>query len=191
MPFMSMTPSDANFMRAAAWFLVAATLCACASFSDDPRVRTPGAQIDDELLEKVIEGEIRQADPDLESSHLVVTSYNGSVLLIGQVPTEELRLKAQSITQGIAKVRQVHNEINVGGPTSHVARSNDRWLTTKVKTRLIGAEDVPGRKMKVQTENGVVYLIGLLTRAEADAAVRVTSEVFGVQKIVRIFDYLD
>ena len=188
---MSMSLFETCRKRITAGLLVVLALSACASFSDDPRVRTPGAQIDDEVLEKVIEREIRQADPELQASHLVVTSYRGMVLLIGQVSTEALKMKAQTVTQGIAKVREVHNELNVGGPTSHVARSNDRWLTTKVKTRLIAAEDVPGRKMKVQTENGVVYLIGTLTRAEADAAVRVASEVFGVQKIVRIFDYLD
>ncbi len=186
-----MTLSDTNRKNTAAWLLVAFALSACASFSDDPRVRTPGAQIDDEVLEKVIEREIRQAVPELEKAHLVVTSYNGLVLLLGQVSSEALKDKAQTITQGIAKVREVHNEISVGGPTSHVARSNDRWLTGKVKTQLVLAEDVPGRKMKVQTENGVVYLIGRLSRAEAEAAVRVTLTVFGVQKIVRIFDYLD
>ncbi len=189
-----MSSSDDNrgfsFPRAAA-VLLAVGLSACASFSDDPRVRTPGAQIDDEILEKVVEREIRQSDPELKKAHLVVASYGGLVLLIGQVPSEDLKSKAQSVTQGIAKVRAVHNEIGVGGVISHIARTNDRWLTTKVKTQLIRAEDVPGRKMKVQTENGVVYLIGFLSRAEADAAVRVASTVFGVQKIVRVFEYLD
>ena len=147
--------------------------------------------IDDEALEKVVEREIRQSDPELKRAHLVVVSYGGIVLLLGQVSSEELKSKAQTVTQGIAKVGSVHNEIGIGGPISYVARSNDGWLTSKVKGKLIVADDVPGRKVKVQTENGVVYLIGFLTRAEADAAVEAAASVFGVQQIVRVFEYLD
>ena len=91
----------------------------------------------------------------------------------------------------LPRVRRVHNEIEVGGPISYVARSNDGLLTTKVKSKLIAAKDVPGRKLKVQTENGVVYLMGMVTRAEADRAVEVTKTAYGVQKIVRVFEYLD
>lgn len=187
-------PRAAWLRRAAAFLVVpvfALALASCASFSDDPRARTPGAMIDDEALEKVVEREIRKSDPELKSAHLVVVSYGGIVLLIGQVSTEDLKNKAQTVTQGIAKVRKVHNEIGVGGPISYVARSNDGWLTSKVKGKLIVADGVPGRKVKVQTENGVVYLMGFLTRAEADAAVEVAASVFGVQQIVRVFEYLD
>ncbi len=167
------------------------TIAACATFTDDPRARTPGSMIDDEALERVVEREIRRSDPELDSAHLVVVSYDGIVLLIGQVSSEELRNKAQTAAQGIAKVSKVHNEIGVGGPISYVARGNDGWLTGKVKGKLIVADDVPGRKIKVQTENGVVYLMGTLTRAEADAAVAAAATVFGVRKIVRVFQYLD
>ena len=190
----SMTTSDQTPARIAATLFMAVfavALASCATFSDDPRVRTPGSMIDDEALEKLIEREIRESDPEFKGSHLVIASYGGIVLLLGQVPTEELKNRAQTVTQGIAKVRKVHNEIGVGGPISYVARSNDGWLTTKVKTRLIAAKDVPGRKIKVQTENGVVYLMGFLTRAEADTAVQNALEVFGVQQIVRVFVYLD
>ena len=173
------------------WALLILALSSCATFSDDPRVRTPGAMFDDEVLEKVVEREIRLSDAEFDSAHLVIVSYDGIVLLLGQVSTEALKTKAQTVTQGIAKVRKVHNELGVGGPISHIARSNDGWLTSKVKSKLIGAKEVPGRKVKVQTENGVVYLMGFLTRAEADAAVDVAKSVYGVQQIVRVFEYLD
>ena len=169
----------------------ALALAACATFSDDPRVRTPGSMIDDEALEKIVEQEIRQSDPEFKSAHLVVVSYGGIVLLIGQVSSEELRIKAQTVARAIAKVDTVHNEIGVGGPISYLARGNDGWLTAKVKGRLIAADNVPGRMVKVQTENGVVYLLGFLTRAEADAAVEIAASVYGVQQIVRVFEYLD
>ena len=174
-----------------ALLLLSLALSSCATFSDDPRVRTPGAMFDDEVLEKVVEREIRQSDPELKGAHLVIASYGGIVLLIGQVSSEEVKAKARQATQNIAKVKKVHNEIGIGGPISYVSRSNDGWLTSKVKTRLIAADDVPGRKIKVQTENGVVYLMGFLTRAEADAAVEAAARVFGVQQIVRVFEYLD
>ena len=190
-----MTPADTHRTSRPVLALLlsalALALTACATFSDDPRARTPGSMIDDEALERVVEGEIRKSDPDLKSAHLVVVSYGGIVLLLGQVSSEELKIKAQTVTQGIAKVGSVHNEIGVGGPISYVARSNDGWITGKVKSNLIFAKDVPGRKVKVQTENGVVYLMGFLTRAEADAAVAATATVFGVQRIVRVFEYLD
>ena len=173
------------------WALLILALSSCATFSDDPRVRTPGAMFDDEVLEKVVEREIRESDAEFDSAHLVIVSYDGIVLLLGQVSAEALKTKAQTVTQGIAKVRKVHNELGVGGPISHIARSNDGWLTSKVKSKLIGAKEVPGRKVKVQTENGVVYLMGFLTRAEADAAVDVAKSVYGVQQIVRVFEYLD
>ena len=172
----------------------AAALClllsACATFSNDPRVRTPGTMMDDEGLEKVVEQVIREADAGFEGAHLVVVSYNRVVLLLGQVASEELKGRAGEAAN-LPRVRRVHNEIEVGGPISYIARSNDGLLTTKVKSKLIAAKDVPGRKLKVQTENGVVYLMGMVTRTEADRAVEVVKTAYGVQKIVRVFEYLD
>ena len=172
----------------------AAALClllsACATFSNDPRVRTPGTMMDDEGIEKVVEQVIREADAGFEGAHLVVVSYNRVVLLLGQVASEELKTRAGEAA-ALPRVRRVHNEIEVGGPISYIARSNDGLLTTKVKSKLIAAKDVPGRKLKVQTENGVVYLMGMVTRTEADRAVEVVKTAYGVQKIVRVFEYLD
>lgn len=166
-------------------------LSACATFSNDPRVRTPGTMMDDEGIEKAVEQVIREADAGFEGAHLVVVSYNRIVLLLGQVASEELKKRAGEVAAALPRVRRVHNEIEVGGPISYVARSNDGLLTTKVKSKLIAAKDVPGRKLKVQTENGVVYLMGMVTRTEADRAVEVTKTAYGVQKIVRVFEYLD
>ena len=166
-------------------------LSACATFSNDPRVRTPGTMMDDEALEKVTERTIREADAGFEGAHLVIVSYNRVILLLGQVASEELKSRAGEAAAALPRVRRVHNEIQVGGPISYVSRSNDGLLTTKVKTKLIAAKGVPGRKLKVQTENGVVYLMGMVTRAEADQAVEVAKTAYGVRKIVRVFEYLD
>ena len=167
--------------------LLASLLSGCAS---DPSKRTLGVSIDDEGLEWTVKREIRNSDPGFEGSHLVVVSYNRVVLLAGQVATEALRKKAAEVAQSLESVRKVHNELTVEGPISLVARTNDSWLTTKVKSRLLWADEAYGRKTKVVTENGVVYLMGLLTRDQAETAVHVTSQVYGVQKIVKVFEYL-
>jgi osmotically-inducible protein OsmY len=146
---------------------------------------------DDTVLENIVEREIRKSDPDYKGSHIVIQSFNGVVLIAGQVATETLRKNATVVTERINKVRKVHNELTVAGPTSMVARSNDAWLTTKVKTRLIAAKTADGTKIKVLTESNIVYLQGLVTRAQADEAVNVAKEIFGIQKIVKVFEYLD
>lgn len=154
--------------------------------------RTPGDIIDDNALEFVIEREIRASDPAYDGSHIVVTVYDGIVLLLGEVPSEALRKRATEVTESLYKVDpdKVNNYLTVGGPISMLARANDGYLTTKVKTRLLVAEGVPGTKVKVVTENGVIYLLGKITPSEADLVVTETQKSFGVQKIVKVFDYL-
>ena len=97
----------------------------------------------------------------------------------------------QQQAEKVAKVRKIHNELEVGGPISFVARSNDTWLTGKVKAKLLANKHTDANKLKVVTENGTVYLMGMLPRADADRAVEVTSSIYGVQKIVKVFEYLD
>ena len=139
----------------------------------------------------MVKNEIRNSDAAFDTAHLVAVSYNGIVLLTGQVETEALKTEAQQAAERIGKARRVHNELSVGGPISYAARSADGWLTTKVKTRLLASKKTEARKVKVVTENGVVYLMGMLPRNEADHAVEVTRSVYGVQKIVKVFEYLD
>ena len=163
----------------------------CAAFSNDPRIRTPGTMFDDGVIESVVKRDIRKSDPGFANAHLIVVSYNATVLLAGQVATRELKQKAQQVAQGIAKVRRIHNEIEIGGSISYVARTNDTWLTTKVKSKLLANSSTDANKLKVVTENGTVYLMGILPHAEADSAVDVTSQVYGVRRIVKVFEYLD
>jgi osmotically-inducible protein OsmY len=167
-----------------------AVLAGCAPFSDDPRTRTAGAMIDDRIIENTVRRAIWNSDPAFVSSRLVTVSYNGVLLLAGQVESEELRRKAETIAKDNDKVRAVHNEIEVGGPTSMVARANDSWLTAKVKARMLADAEVAAGKVKVVTENGTVYLMGMLPREEADLAVQATQQVYGVQRIVKVFEYI-
>ena len=88
-------------------------------------------------------------------------------------------------------VRKVHNELQIGLPVSALVRSNDALLTTRIKTQMLADNTIPGSKIKVITENGVVYLMGLITRQEGIRATNLTQSVSGVQKIVKLFQYTD
>ncbi len=172
-----------------------ATLQGCASVtgptSEDQGSRTLGTVWDDQMIESRGKAIIRAATPELKEAHLGVTSFNGQVLLTGQVSSEEEKQAAGAAIKDLRKVRTVHNELEIAGPTSLVARTNDSWLTTKVKTALFTNEDTDAGRVKVVTENGVVYLMGLLSKAESEATVEKTRQVFGVQKIVKVFEYID
>ena len=157
----------------------------------DPTDRTLGTMIDDETIESLAAVNLRKASPGLAESHISVTSYNGLVLLAGQVRAETLRRQAEEVVLELKNVRRVYNELEVAGPTSLLTRSGDTWVTGKVKSRLLAAPEVPGRDIKVVTENGVVHLLGLVTRDAADAATEAARNVGGVRKVVRMFEYVD
>lgn len=153
--------------------------------------RTTGTFVDDNLIELKAVGAL-QTDKELWNySHLNVTSYNNIVLLTGESPSEALRQRAAQTVANLQKVRKVHNEVVVAAPSSMVSRSGDTVTTGKVKTALINNDDVDATRIKVVTENGVVYLMGLVTQAEADTATEVARRVGGVQRVVRIFEYID
>ena len=159
--------------------------------SEDYGKRTLGTVWDDQMIESRGKANIRAAHEQLKKAHISITAFNGMVLLSGQVPSEEAKNIAGSSITDLRKVRTVHNELEVAGPTSMMARTNDSWLTTKVKAALLSSNDTEGTRVKVVTENGVVFLMGLLTRSEAEAAVEKTRKVFGVQKIVKVFEYIN
>ncbi|MDE0193222.1 MAG: BON domain-containing protein [Gammaproteobacteria bacterium] len=164
----------------------------CVSFTgEDPTLRTPGGWLDDEVIERMASRRIDAADERLAISHVNVVSYDGIVLLTGQVADQGLRSLAEDSIREIRKVRKIHNEIQIGGANSLVARGNDNWLQTKVKAQLLADEDVEGSRIKVFVEDGIVYLIGVLPREQADAAVAVARTVFGIQRVVKVFDYVE
>lgn len=153
--------------------------------------RTTGTLVEDEAIElKAVRAIL--SDKDLNSqAHLNVTSYNMVVLLTGETPTEELRQRAEQIVRGVEKVGAVHNEISIAAPSSMITRSSDTVITSKVKTKLLADKNIEGVNIKVVTENGVVYLMGLATRAEAERATETARQTGGVQKVVKVFQYTD
>lgn len=155
--------------------------------------RSFGNKIDDQFIGPEVIRAIKDAHIDLSTttSHIVVTSYNGVVLVTGQTPRAELKQLAGKAAESVTSAKKIHNELQVATPTSGLVRSNDGLLTANIKTRMLSYNDVPASKVKVVTENGVVYLLGIISRAEASRATAVAQEVNGVQKIVRLFEYID
>ena len=122
--------------------------------------------------------------------HVNVTSYNYTVLLTGEVPTVQARADAEKAASEVPKVKTVVNELQVAGTSSTASRSNDAYITSKVKSNFLGNGKFKPTDIKVVTEASVVYLLGLVTREEADAATEVARGTGGVQKVVRVFEYI-
>jgi osmotically-inducible protein OsmY len=158
--------------------------------SEDNHSRTTGSLIDDELIEIKALVNIGKASEELKSANVSVTSYNGIVLLSGQVPSEQAKQQAEQVTHEIRKVRKIHNELTIAGPTSAIVRSNDSWLTAKIKTKMLAEPMLQSMTIKVVTENGAVYLMGLVNDAQAKQAVDVSRNTTGVQKVVKMFEYI-
>jgi osmotically-inducible protein OsmY len=157
----------------------------------DPNRRTMGTIIDDSQLETIAAVNIDKAHPDLKGAPITVTSFNQVILLTGQVKNAELREIAGRTVAKLSNVRQVHNELTIQAPTSFLANTNDAWLTSKVKTKLAATKEVRATRVKVLTENGVVYLMGMIPRAEAEKAAEIASGTSGVQKVVLAVEYMD
>ena len=124
-----------------------------------------------------------------KQSHIVLSSYNGVVLLAGQTPTQALKQEAEATVKGVPGVRRVYNELTISGPTSPMTQSSDAWITTKVKSKLLTVQDLDSSAMKVITENGVVYLMGRTTPKQAQTAANAARTVAGVQKVVTLFEF--
>lgn len=151
--------------------------------------RSSGAYVEDESIEWKANAQIKQKLGDLV--HVNVTSYNRNLLLTGEAPNASARDQLPRIVAAVPNVRGVTNEVQVAGHSSLTSRSNDSLITSKVKARMIDSDFVQAHLIKVITENSVVYLMGILTRAEADAATQVARTTSGVTKVVRVFEYID
>lgn len=148
--------------------------------------RTSGTMMDDSSIESGINRSVRERYG--ENTHVNVTSFNRSVLLTGEIPEDARRAEIEKLAQGAGNVRNITNELQVGAPSSMGARANDSYITTKVKGRLLDSNKVNPIHVKVVTEAGVVYLMGIVTEQEAADAVDVARNTGGVVKVVRIFD---
>lgn len=151
--------------------------------------RTSGTFVEDEGIELKSAKHIREK---LGANVQVnVTSFNRNVLLTGEAPTEAMKKEVENLVIGISNVRNVTNEISVANASSLISRSNDMLTTTKVKGRFLDSGRFQINHIKVVTENGAVYLLGLVKRQEAESASEIASSTSGVLKVVKVFEYLD
>lgn len=153
--------------------------------------RTTGTVIEDETIELKIANSVFEDSELRARAHINATSYNTMVLLTGETPTEAMRQRVEEQARHTDKVSQVYNELRVAPPSSLSARTNDTWITTKVKTQLFRIKGFDPTRVKVVTEHSVVYLMGLLTRKEASAVAELSRRVGGIQKVVKFFEVID
>ncbi|MGB1799374.1 MAG: BON domain-containing protein [Gammaproteobacteria bacterium] len=153
--------------------------------------RTTGTLVEDQAIEVKAYKALKEDAELNEQAHLNVTSYNTVVLLSGETPTDAMRQRAMDIVKNIDKVKHVYNELSIAAPSSMVSRSSDSYITTKVKTKLFAEKKISGIQVKVNTEKGVVYLMGIVSRAEAKIATDIARQTGGVQKVVKLFQYSD
>lgn len=170
--------------------LACAALSGCATDSADARSRSLGTKIDDQVIEHKVDDDIQHANVRMRDAHIDVTSYNGAVLLVGQIQNEELRQLAAQTAANVANVRRVYNELTVGPDNGFAAHASDALITSKVKSQLWAQESIKDGSMVVLTEAGVVYLMGLVSREQATLAAQVAQKIDGVQRVVSLFEII-
>ena len=153
--------------------------------------RTPGSYIDDELIEIKVFAAISEDKNLWDQSHINATSFNGIVLLTGETPGQSLRDRVTEITRNITKVRSVENQITLEAPSSFLSRSKDALITANVKAVLFKTEQFDASHVKVITEKGAVYLMGLLRQDEAERMVEIARRASGVKHVFKLFEYIE
>lgn len=182
-------------------FLALITLTACSTILvnttnregiiEDPTERTAGAIVEDRSIETKVAVNLKAEEPAFRATNFNVVSHNGVVLLVGQVDSNELKAKATEIaSHSSAKIKRIHNELEVSGRTGIISQGNDTWIATKVRTLLFANDEIPSDQVKVIVENGAVYLMGIISQTAGDNAANVARNVSGVTKVVKVFEYL-
>ena len=182
---------DSKKMRLITCFSFAFIFLGCTT-KGDIADRSVGTKIDDRFLEGLIKKELSKKKSLLKGSNINVTVFDGRVLLTGQVPNRRVSELAEDTAISLSEVKKedISNHVKIMGPISLVSRSNDRWLKTKVRARLLSSKDTNGSSLRVTCENGTVFLMGRVTQEKAELITGLVSKVFGVEKIVKIFTYL-
>lgn len=150
--------------------------------------RTSGAQVEDEAIE--LRGGSRLRETFADRAHINITSYNRQVLLTGEVANEQAKAQAEQVIARVDNVKGIVNELGIMPTSTLTQRSNDTLITGKVKASLVDDRQLSAGSFKVVTERSVVYLMGRVTQAEADRATQLARNTGGVQRVVRIFEYL-
>ncbi|WP_317930933.1 BON domain-containing protein [Halioxenophilus sp. WMMB6] len=159
--------------------------------SPDPTKRSFGTYIDDKQLKTFAEVNLDKTNDAFKNANVEVTVFNGVALITGQVPNKALRDQAARVVNDLDRVRQVHNELEVRSNATFWMNRSDSWIATKVRTKLMANSDVKSSRVKMVVENGAVYLMGLMTRVQAEKASEIAASVGGVTKVVRVVEYIN
>ncbi|OGT47204.1 MAG: hypothetical protein A3E83_02085 [Gammaproteobacteria bacterium RIFCSPHIGHO2_12_FULL_41_20] len=147
--------------------------------------------LDDQRLANEVNNKIQGTQELRNNCHIDVTCFNHIILLTGEAPNPGWREQAENLARSVPGVSRVYNQISIEGPTSSLTRTSDSWITTKVKTEMLATKGLQSGTIKVITQNGVVYLMGIVSHEQADAAAEIARQVAGVRKVVKIFQYTD
>lgn len=157
----------------------------------NPNKRTTGAKLDDKTIKTVVKHNIEKAHSDLDSAHVDVWSFNGVVLLTGEVPNEEARTLASETARNVANVRVVHNELVIRGNSSFLSRANDSYVHKRIKFNLSKEDALDKTDIDVIVQDSVAFLMGLVTREQGEVAAHATSLTSGVRSVIKVFEYID
>ncbi|MDX1812163.1 MAG: BON domain-containing protein [Gammaproteobacteria bacterium] len=176
-----------SIFRIATVIFIAVFLASCSVLPDR---RDTKVIVNDENIESKA-ANILYGDTTINKKiHVNITSYNGIVLVSGEVLSEDLQQKVIDMVRNIPDVRRVHNELVVADLTSFESRTGDTWITSKVKSQMMGNKQLESNFVKVVTENDTVYLMGMVTEKEAEIAAQIASNVSGVKRVVTLFEYI-
>ncbi len=143
---------------------------------------------DTDLANKIVD-KYRAYPSIYNESHIEVTVFNRIVLLSGETANPAVKQQAEEIARSVPGITRIYNQLAIQGPTSSLTRTSDSWITTKIKSQMLATQNLQSSSIKVVTENGVVFLMGIVSRQQADTAVDIARQVSGVQKVVKIFQY--
>lgn len=172
-------------LQGCAVLFVAGTAATAVALHDRRDLST---QVEDAKIELAINTEIIKQDDLKDNVRVRVSSVNGKVLLVGQLPSRELKAKVDSIARKQKGVTQVYNELTLGQPIPISQRSEDSWIATKVRADLIANKEVDFARLTVVTEDQRVYLMGVMTAAEANLATEICRHTNGVKEVIKVFD---
>jgi osmotically-inducible protein OsmY len=151
--------------------------------------RTIGTQVDDTTTASRISFAMLNDAAIKEQTNISIQVFNGTALLVGQAPTQELMQHAGKLASSVKNVKKLHNQIRLGSPIPANTVANDVWLASKIKTKLIADKRIDGLHIEIEVENGEVFLMGLVSEKESIIAVDITRNVKGVKQVIKAFEY--
>lgn len=179
----------AAFMQTGCAVMAVGTVGAAATSSATDR-RTVGTQIDDKTTQSRVRSAINDLPSVKEDAAVSVDVYNGQVLLTGQAPLQSIIVSVEGVAAKVQNVVKVHNQVRLGAPIPATSTMNDVWLASKIKTIMLADEDIPLFKLDLVVEDSEVFIMGLLTKSEAAAAVDAARNVEGVTKVIRVMELI-